>query len=74
MKLRKGGDGYDWFLLALARWRKGENETARTWFDKAVIWAKQGSPNEPSLRHLWSEAAALLGKPGPDKVVPPATR
>src|SRR5262249_48548790 len=36
MGLRKGGDGFDWFFLAMAQWRLEHREEARAWYDKAV--------------------------------------
>ena len=35
-KLRKGDDGRDGFVLAMAHWRQGDRDEARAWFDKAV--------------------------------------
>jgi tetratricopeptide (TPR) repeat protein len=35
MELRKGGDSFDWFFLAMARRRLGEKEAAREWYDRA---------------------------------------
>jgi serine/threonine-protein kinase len=65
IELRKGGDAYDWFVLALAFARKGEPEAARTWFDKAVAWAREKDRQDPFLPELWTEAAEALGLPGP---------
>ncbi len=47
--------------------RKGEKETALTWFDKAVERAKEKNLEYFDLKQLWREAAALLGRPGPEK-------
>jgi eukaryotic-like serine/threonine-protein kinase len=66
MKLRRGGSADDWFFQALARWRSGDKDEARKWFDKAVAWTKAKEPNNAELRQFWSEAAELLGQPGPD--------
>jgi tetratricopeptide (TPR) repeat protein len=73
--LRNGGSASDWFLLAMAHWQKGDNDEARNWFDKAVVWTKEQVPNNNELRGLWKEAAELLGQPGPDTCDhgPPAT-
>ena len=35
MELRKGGDGFDWFFLAMAHWKLDHKEEARQWFDHA---------------------------------------
>ncbi len=66
MELRRGGDASDWFFLSLAQKRLGRKEEAGAWFDKAVIWTRQHDPRNDELRRLWSEAAELLGRPGPD--------
>jgi tetratricopeptide (TPR) repeat protein len=75
MALRNGGDTYDWFMLALAHGRKADKDQARKWFDKAVAWTKDKKPKDKELRQFWSEAAELLGLPGPDAGGPssPAT-
>jgi superkiller protein 3 len=65
MALENGGDAFNWFLMALADWQKGEKDKARSWFDKAVAWMREQNPN-PVLRQPWTEGAELLGQPGPD--------
>ncbi|MGO9917434.1 MAG: protein kinase domain-containing protein [Isosphaeraceae bacterium] len=66
LAMTKHGDANVWFAMALASWRKGDQGQARAFFDKAADWAK----NHPRMtdddqRQLWSEAAQLLGRPGP---------
>jgi serine/threonine protein kinase/tetratricopeptide (TPR) repeat protein len=61
MELRKGGDSFDWFFLAMARWQLGDKEKARTWFDKAVQWMDKNQPKNEELSHFRAEAAELLG-------------
>jgi hypothetical protein len=61
MKLRNGGDSFDWFFLAMARWQLGEKEKARTWFDKAVQWMDKNQPRNEELGRFRKEAAQLLG-------------
>ena len=68
LALKKGGDACAWFLLAMAHWQKGDKDKARTWFDTAVGWTKINASENAEMRRLWSEAAALLGMPGPDVV------
>ena len=36
MELGRGGNCFDWFFLAMAHWRLGQRDEARTWYDKAV--------------------------------------
>jgi hypothetical protein len=66
IQLGNGGNATDWFFLAMAHWRSGQKDTARTWYDKAVARTKQNNPTDPDLRQFWSEAADLFGAPGPD--------
>jgi tetratricopeptide (TPR) repeat protein len=66
MELRRGGDASDWFFLSLAQKRLGRDAEAGAWFDKAVTWTRQHDPRNEELRRFWSEAAELLGRPGPD--------
>jgi eukaryotic-like serine/threonine-protein kinase len=66
LALRKGGQAAEWFLLAMALARKGEKEIALTWFDKAVERTRTKNLQGIDLKVLWREAAALLGRPGPD--------
>jgi serine/threonine-protein kinase len=72
MELRQGGDALDWFFLSLAQKRLGHHEEAGAWFDKAVKWTRQHDPRNGELRQFWSEAAELLGRPGPDDTAPGA--
>ena len=66
MALRNGGAASDWFFLAMAHWQKGDKDESRRWFDKAVAWTKEKGPKNAELRQFWTEAAELLGQPGPD--------
>jgi tetratricopeptide (TPR) repeat protein len=60
MELRDGGDSYDWFFLAMARWQLGDTDKGREWYDKAVEWMDKNQPNNEELRRLRGEAAELL--------------
>jgi tetratricopeptide (TPR) repeat protein len=70
--LKRGGDAYDWFGLALVEERLGHADEARAWFDKAVAWTRRQAPRDQELRRLWSEASERLGRPGPDDPAPGA--
>jgi serine/threonine protein kinase/Flp pilus assembly protein TadD len=63
VELRKGGNGYDLFGLALAHGQLGNQEQARRWYDQAVQWMDQKKAQATPLRRLRAEAAALLGIP-----------
>jgi tetratricopeptide (TPR) repeat protein len=60
MALRKGGDGFDWFFLAMAHWRLGEKGKARAWYDRAALWMDKNQPKDEELRRFRAEAAELL--------------
>ncbi|MFI5460434.1 MAG: protein kinase [Isosphaerales bacterium] len=66
MHCKDGGklDPTDRFLMAMAHWRLGEKDTARTQFHEATAeMAKHESQDEVSLR-LRDQAAALFGLAG----------
>jgi tetratricopeptide (TPR) repeat protein len=58
------------FTLAMARWKLGEKDVARRWYDKAVERIDKTKPEDESLRRFHEEAAAMLGIP----VKPPAAK
>ena len=60
MDLRKGGDSFDWFFLAMAHWQLGETDKARKWFDQAVGWMDKNQPRNAELRRFRAEAAELM--------------
>ena len=60
MELSKGGDGNDWFFLAMAHWQLGDKPQARSWYDKAVPWMEKNQPKNEELIRFRAEAAALL--------------
>ena len=64
MALRKGGNSSDWLFLAMAHWQLGQQEAARTWYDKAVKDLKKFEyPREEEGRWL-AEAGVLLKMKG----------
>jgi tetratricopeptide (TPR) repeat protein len=64
--LGKGGNANDWFFQAMVRGHKGDKGQARKWFDRAVAWTRENDPKNKELLQFWSEAAEVLGQPGPD--------
>src|SRR5262249_38587167 len=48
--LRAGGNSYDWLFLAMAHWRLGDRNEARTWFDRAVQEMDRDKPNDELRR------------------------
>ncbi len=65
LRLLDRGDPCSWFVMALAEWRRGNQEKARGWFSQAAGWMKAQNAKNPMARQLWAEAAELLGQPGP---------
>jgi superkiller protein 3 len=60
MGLRQGGNGNDWFFLAMAHWQMGNKEEARKRYCQAVQWMDKNQPTNEELRFR-AEAAKLLG-------------
>jgi tetratricopeptide (TPR) repeat protein len=63
--LQTGGDAFTWFLTALAGAQQGEKDRARGSFDEAMARVGENGAKNPTLKQLWTEAAELLGRPGP---------
>jgi tetratricopeptide (TPR) repeat protein len=76
MALGDGGDAYDWYFLAMAYWKTGDQETARTWYDRAVAWSDRNRPESEELQRFHAEASTLIASPpqtpGRRSVAPPA--
>jgi tetratricopeptide (TPR) repeat protein len=64
MRLRAGGNSFDWFFLAMAHWRLGDRDQARTWFDRAVHGMDKHKPQDDELRRFRAEAEAMLDEAG----------
>jgi serine/threonine protein kinase len=60
MRLRSGGDPYDWLFLAMARWRLGNPVEARRWFDRSGTWIDSQASRDQELLRFRIEAAHLL--------------
>src|SRR5262249_48684518 len=61
MAMRHGGDGTEWFFLAMAHWQLGDKDEARKWYGQAADWIEKNSPQNEELRRFQAEAAELLG-------------
>jgi eukaryotic-like serine/threonine-protein kinase len=61
MELSQGGDGFDWFFLAMVHKQLDRAADAREWYDKAVEWMEKNAPKDQELLRFRAEAAALLG-------------
>jgi tetratricopeptide (TPR) repeat protein len=64
-ELNAGHERFEWFFLAMAHWRLGDREQARTWYDKAVAWMDKHMPDNDELKRFRAEAAELLGVKDP---------
>jgi serine/threonine protein kinase/tetratricopeptide (TPR) repeat protein len=62
MTLGAGGNSVDWFFLAMAHWRLGNRDQARTWFDRAVQWMEKNKPHDDELRRFRAEAETILAE------------
>jgi tetratricopeptide (TPR) repeat protein len=60
MALRKGGDAYDWFYVAMVRHKLGNQSGARQAYRRGVEWLATHK-SEAELEGLRAEAAELLG-------------
>jgi serine/threonine protein kinase len=60
MELSGGGDGHDWFFLAMTCWRLAEKSQARSWYDKAVAWLNQKPAKEEDVLRYQAEAASMI--------------
>jgi hypothetical protein len=60
MRMQAGGNSFDWFFLAMAHWRLGDRNQARTWFDRAVQWMDRHKPHDGELCRFRAEAEAML--------------
>jgi tetratricopeptide (TPR) repeat protein len=57
----KGGNSFQWFGLAMAHWQLGNQDEARTWFDKAATSMDKNQSKNEELARLRAEAEELLG-------------
>src|SRR5205085_9422349 len=76
MQGRKGGDGTDWFFLAMAHWRLGDKDQGRNWYDRAVQWMEKKKTQDEALRRFRAEAVEVLDEkdgrmPKPVPAAPP---
>ena len=60
MELRKGGDGFDWFFLAMCHEKLGDKHKARQSYDRATTWMDRNQANNEELRRFRAEAAEVL--------------
>ena len=71
-ELRKGGDTFAWFFLAMAHHQLGRNDEARKWYGRAAAWVQTNAPGDDELARFRTEASAVLGieaGPAPREVI-----
>src|SRR5262249_31945811 len=51
-ELRKGGDAFDWFCLAMAHEQTGNLDEGRKWYERAVKWMLKNAPQNAELRRF----------------------
>jgi tetratricopeptide (TPR) repeat protein len=64
MAMTEGGNGWDWFYLAMAHRQLGNKARALGYYDRANAWLEAQPANAhyvPKVRRIRDEAAALLG-------------
>jgi uncharacterized protein HemY len=68
MKLRDGGDAFDWFFLAMTHRKMSDPTEARDWYDRAVKWVENNAPaleknpeQAEELHRFRSEEEEVLG-------------
>jgi superkiller protein 3 len=59
-KAPKGGAAGQWFFLAMAHRRLGNQEEARRWYNRAVGWMDQHAAGDAELQRIRTEAAELF--------------
>jgi hypothetical protein len=74
MRLRNGGDSFDWFFLAMAHRRLDHDDQARAWYDKAVEWMDKNQPNNETLRGFRAVCGGLVSSTGPNRLLRIACR
>jgi tetratricopeptide (TPR) repeat protein len=60
IELRKPGNAYDEFFLAMTHWQLGNKAEARKWYDSAVRWMDKNQSGNIELRRFRAEASELL--------------
>jgi len=61
MKLRDGGDSNDWYFLAIAHHKLGNQDDAKTWFTRAAKWRTEHAAQDANLKRYHDEAREVLG-------------
>jgi serine/threonine protein kinase len=60
MRLRSGGDPYDWLFLAMALHQLGDRAGARSWYDRSLAWISARPASGEEILRFRDEAARIL--------------
>jgi tetratricopeptide (TPR) repeat protein/tRNA A-37 threonylcarbamoyl transferase component Bud32 len=60
MLLQNGGDGLDWYFVAMTNWQLGDKTAARDYLQKAETWKAKEHVGVDDLQGLDAEVAQLL--------------
>jgi serine/threonine protein kinase len=60
LELNSAGSPADWLILAMARWRTGRQDEARSWHDKAAAWIEKHPSRDQESHRLRAEVEALM--------------
>jgi len=60
IELRAGGDGFDWFFLAMAHAHQGDEDLAKEWFERAQTWCLTQDPISDELQSIQAEASRAI--------------
>jgi hypothetical protein len=60
MRLRDGGDPYDWLFLAMAEHRRGNRPAAREFLARSSAWIRDSRSRDPGPIRLLDEAKATI--------------
>jgi tetratricopeptide (TPR) repeat protein len=69
-EMKTGGDAFDLFFLAMARWQNGEPTAARAFYDKAIAAMDAKRSNDRELIRFRAEADALIRPWNRDNAMP----
>jgi eukaryotic-like serine/threonine-protein kinase len=50
------------FFLAMAHWQIGDQEQARNWYDRAILWMEKNQSSNEELRRFRAEAEELISE------------
>ncbi len=60
MLLQNGGDGLDWYFVAMTNWQLGDKTAARDYLHKAETWKVKEHVGIDDLQGLDAEVALLV--------------